>query len=107
MPNVQVEINECSSICCSDERTAYQPKDKVTLSKFVNKGRKFIPAWWYDNYWITLCSTRKKVFCLYCRFAQMHILLTFSKKGEDAFSVRGFDNFKLKNFTPMIIQAHF
>ena len=50
---------------------------------------------WYDKYsWITLCSTQKKIFCMYCRFAQKHSLLTFSTKGEDVFSVRGFDNYK-------------
>jgi len=31
---------------------------------------------------------------VYCRFAQKHNLLTYSKKGDDAFSIKGFDNYK-------------
>lgn len=31
---------------------------------------------------------------MYCRYAQVHNLLTFSTRGEDVFSVQGFDNYK-------------
>ncbi len=89
------EVNHnCMRQCCGDDKRVYQPRGKETLSLFTNKGRKFLSSW-YDKYdWLTLCTTQKKVFCIYCRFAHRHKLLTFSKKGEEAFTVRGFDNFK-------------
>ena len=37
---------------------------------------------------------QKKVFFVYCRFAQRHNLFSFTKKGDEAFTVKGFDNFK-------------
>ena len=33
-----------SSICCSKERIAYQPKNKAIISKYTNKSHKFVPA---------------------------------------------------------------
>ena len=56
----------------------------------MRKGR---PTW-YDKFpWITLC-TAQKVFCVYCRYAYKHNLFTFCRKGDEAFSVKGFDNYK-------------
>ena len=31
---------------------------------------------------------------VYCRYANKHKLFTFCKKGDEAFTVRGFDNYK-------------
>ena len=36
---------------------------------------------------------KKKVFCVYSKYAHRHDLLTFSKKGERAFTINGFDNY--------------
>ena len=85
---------DCTTVCCSEIQQAYQPREKVILSLFIKKGHKFLPAWYKRFPWITLCTTRKKTFCVYCRFAQRHKLFTFSKKGDVAFSVKGFDNYK-------------
>ena len=85
---------DCTTVCCSEIQQAYQPNEKVILSLFIKKGRKFLPAWYKMFPWITLCITHKKIFCVYCRFAQRHKLFTFAKKGDVAFSVKGFDNFK-------------
>ena len=79
---------ECNKVCCSDKKSVYQPKDSKTLALFTNKNRKFLQAW-YDKYkWITLCITKKRVFCVNCRFAQSHKLLIFSKKSDPAFYYR-------------------
>ena len=41
-----------------------------------------------------------KVFCVYCRYASRHKLVTFATKGAEAFCVKRFDNYKktLENF---------
>ena len=50
---------------------------------------------WYERFpWITICATRKKVFCVQCRQARSLKMLSFSKKGDDAFTTKGFNNFK-------------
>ena len=51
---------------------------------------------WYEKYsWITLCLTKKKVFCLYCRYCHKHnTFLQAANKCDDAFTTRGFDNIK-------------
>lgn len=85
---------DCVSICCYNESKAYQPHEKATLSLFMKKDRRFLPVWYSKYSWITLCTSQKKVFCLYCRFAHKHKLLSFSKRGEDAFTFFGFDNYK-------------
>ena len=88
------EEEKCMNPCCSEERNAYQPKGKATLSLFTKSDRKFLPSWYDKHEWLTLCTTKKKVFCVCCRYAQRHGLLTFSKKGEQAFTLNGFDNYK-------------
>ena len=60
-------------------------------------------AWYSKHPWITLCLTKKKVFCIFSRYARLHKTLLFSTKYNDAFSLKGYDNMKkaLENF-----QAH-
>ena len=83
-----------SCMCCNDDQRAYHPHEGTVLSLFTRKGRRFLPTW-YDKFpWITLCTAQKKVFCVYCRYAYKHDLFTFCKKGDEAFSVKGFDNYK-------------
>ena len=86
-------MTECEEVCCSGSQ-AFQPRDADTLSSFVRKDRKFLTAW-YDIYaWVTLCVSKRKVFCFYCRHAAKHNQCSMSTKGEDAFSLNGFDNYK-------------
>lgn len=35
----------CTHLCCNEEQKACQRVEPVVLSTFVNKGRKFLPAW--------------------------------------------------------------
>ena len=41
-----------------------------------------------------MCTTRGKVFCVYCRYYSSKGLLQLAKKGDDAFVLAGFDNWK-------------
>lgn len=63
------DVSVCSNICCSCEE-AYQPKSSVILAPLSNKGRRFLTVWYERFPWITICATRKKVFCTFCRQAQ-------------------------------------
>ena len=50
---------------------------------------------WYKTYlWLSICKTRKRVFCLYCKYATTHNMLTFSKRAEPTFSINGFNNWR-------------
>ena len=88
------DISACSNVCCSCEGEAYQPKNDIILASMSNKGRRFLPPWNERFPWITICATRKKVFCTYCRQARSLKMISFSKKGDDAFTTKGFDNYK-------------
>lgn len=91
-PLVSYEI--CQSSCCSNVKEPYQPKDSKMLCYLASCKRNFMPNW-YQNYpWLSVCVTRRKVFCFYCRFAKKQNMLTFSKKGEDTFTTIGFNNWK-------------
>lgn len=72
----------------------FQPVDKATLDMIATEKRNFQLQWYKQILWLTICLTHKKVFCLYCRYATHHHLLTFSKMGEKAFTETGFQNWK-------------
>ena len=38
--------------------------------------------------------TSKKVYCVCCRYATLHSLIKFSKKGEKSFTEKGFNNWR-------------
>ena len=95
------EENTCTSECCAracDEQgpSPFQPKDSKTIErtrrKQGQKSRLFSPAWYVTYPWITLCTTRARVFCVYCRYC-MGKGLSLAKK-EEAFVTTGFDNWK-------------
>lgn len=49
---------------------------------------------WYKKYpWLTICTTRKKVFCFYCR-VEGQGMMTFSSKAESTFTKIGYNNWK-------------
>ena len=84
----------CTAACCSNEYNPYQPSDKAILSTLSKGKRNFLSSWYKQHPWLTVCVAKKKAFCLYCRYAVKHDLLTFSKMGENAFVCTGFDNWK-------------
>ena len=84
----------CKAACCASESECFQPVDKDTLAPLTKNDRNFLPSWYRAYPWLAVCTTKKKVFCFYCRFAENHGLLAFSKKGETAFTTTGFNNWK-------------
>ena len=75
-------------------RHQFQPKESALLCQFTRKGRTFLASWYTDHPWVTLCTGRLKVFCVYCRYAKAHNLLTFSLHNHDAFGLTRFGNYK-------------
>ena len=118
--NASVLSNANNSDCmcrgCTDLSISHQPKD-VNKSKLVHahnsKERqdckktycRKIQSSWYEKYpWITVCSSRYKIFCRTCRSAQQQGLLSSSvlssKSGQSPFITGGFGNWRkaLKRF---------
>ena len=90
MEEGQSSVNNCTSLCCASNDKAYQPIDKQTLSQLASSGRNFQPQWYKKFPWLTICISTNKVYCLYCRFAAQHELITLIKTGEKAFTQDGF-----------------
>ena len=86
----------CTVQCCVSTDRAFQPVDKRTLLTFTNKDQKrnFQPQWYKQFPWVSVCTTSKKAYCLYCRHASQHNLITFSKMEEKAFTETGFQNWR-------------
>ena len=77
----------------------FQPKNNLTIKSLKASGpsgktRNFQPSWYTQFPWISVCVTRKSVFCLYCRYAEKHHWLSFSRCGENVFTPVGFQNWK-------------
>ena len=53
------------------------------------KQRNFQSSWYKQFPWLGVCTSRKKVFSFYCRYAARHKLLTFSKSADNVFSENG------------------
>ena len=88
------EPSRCSALCCITTNKTFQPTDKQTLVKLTAKNRHFQPQWYRRFPWISVCNTNKKVYCLYCRYATQHNLISFSRMGEKAFTETGFHNWR-------------
>ena len=88
----------CIGGCCGSELSEpYQPNmdySKATMKVYSSQSRAFRREWFVDHTWLTFCTSQNKVFCFYCRYTASRNLLGFSKKSEDAFTTRGFDNWK-------------
>lgn len=90
----QSERESCHSLCCSSESKPFQPTTKETLQQLTRNGRKFLPIWYSQYPWLTVCTTKKKVFCFYCKHATVRKLVQFSKNSNPAFTDTGFNNWK-------------
>ena len=87
----------CSAQCCDNYLKAFQPKDDTTIKSLksaTGKAKSFQTSWYCQFPWVTVCVTRKRVFCLYCRHAEKYQPLTFSRCGEKVFTEVGFQNWK-------------
>ena len=59
----------CVLPCCGNDTVAYQPTDKPSLQQLISNKRNFQPGWYNRFPWLSVCLSRKKVFCLYCHYA--------------------------------------
>ena len=88
----------CVLPCCGNDTVsvAYQPTDKPSLQQLFSNKRNFQPGWYKRFPWLSVCLSRKKVFCLYCRYAAKKHWIIFSKTGEQqtAFTESGYQNWK-------------
>ena len=88
----------CTSDCCKGGLVPYQPTEIGELQLLQRKQgqryRRFSPSWYSTYPWITVCTTKGKAFCVYCRYYSSKGLLQLAKKGDDAFILAGFDNWK-------------
>ena len=90
----ETPVSNCTALCCANSGKAYQPTHKQILCQLASKGRNFQPQWYKQFTWLTTCTSSKKVYCLYCRYAVQHEMITFIKTGEKAFTQDGFQNWR-------------
>ena len=91
----EIPVSNCTAQCCVNSGgQAYQPTHKQVICQLASKGRNFQPQWCKQFTWITICTSSKKVYCLYCRYAVQHKMITFIKTGEKAFTQDGFQNWR-------------
>ena len=67
---------------------------KAEKKKQGNRYWNFSSTWYKAFPWLSLCITKKKAFCCYCRYCSNNKLLGMLKKGEETFVTNGFDNWK-------------
>ena len=93
----------CGADCCSFTRDMpNQPTSKLVLAKTrriqgrgKNKQGRLVQASWFKRHpWLTLCTTRQKLFCFYCSAAARKNLLVFSKNQDSAFISSGYCNWR-------------
>ena len=87
-----------SSASLDEPLTPYQPTESSKLQVLQRQQgkriRRFSPTWYAAYTWLTVCISRGKTFCVYCRYCNSNGFLNLAKKGEDAFVDTGFDNRK-------------
>ena len=88
-----LQTDDCLSSCCTGLKP-YQPTSKAILSSMANNRRNFVEHWYKKYPWLTNCTTRKKVFCFYCRCVEGQGMMTFSSKAESTFTKIGYNNWK-------------
>ena len=77
-------------------RSQPQSRDVLEVTARSIAGQKrLVNTAWFDRYsWLTLCETRNVLLCHCCVEAHCLCLITFSKKGEEAFVTAGFCHWK-------------
>ena len=56
--------SDCPAECCSNMSEAHQPKQMDVFKDLTKKGRNSMVSLYNKYPWITLCLTKKKVFCI-------------------------------------------
>ena len=86
----------CTQECCSiDCDELYQLIINTNARRKQGQQQRSFQKSWFKKYkWLSFCSTRNAAFCFVCRKAKHLGMLTFNKKGDDAFTSTGFKNWK-------------
>ena len=85
----------CTCLSCSGEaQKDFQPTSREILASLAFNGRNFVAKWFEQYPWLTVCLTKRKVFCFECTYASVHELLTFSHNCSPAFIKDGCNNWK-------------
>lgn len=93
----------CAADCCNPSRDKpYQPDTKEILDRTKqiqgqgkNEQARYVQASWFKQHsWLTLCTSRQKLFCFYCSAASRSNLLVFSKNADTAFVSSAFFNWR-------------
>ena len=97
--------SNCSCPCCTRPESSHQPLEvsdsKVAVahhSKERKAGQKktylrsIQPSWYGKHPWISVCTTRYKIFCSVCRGAKQLGLVKFSKYQKSVFTDEGYGN---------------
>ena len=92
--DAEISVSNCTTMCCASGDKAYQPTNKQIISLFASKGRNFQPQCYKQFTRLTVCTSSKKVYCLYCRYAVQHNMIKFIKTGEKAFTQNGFQKWR-------------
>lgn len=80
----------CAADCCSPTRDKpYQPdtKDILVKTKRIegqgkNEQARYVQASWFKQYtWLTLCTSRQKLFCFHCS-AAVDLICLFSARMQ-------------------------
>ena len=91
----ETPVAECQELCCSTSQSSpFQPHEAHFLHSLTTGGRRFMHNWYKIYPWLSICKTRKRAFCFYCKYATTHNMLTFSKRAEPTFSINGFNNWR-------------
>ena len=67
---------------------------RVKSVKSKAYSRKIQPSWYEKYPWISVCTSRFKIFCTICRHAKQQNFLTFSKCQSSTFIEEGFGNWR-------------
>ena len=77
-----------------NQNQPFQPKNnKGLLLGLSNNGRNLMASWYKSYPWLTLSTSKKKAFCIYCQATEGQNML-FSKMGEATFTIFGYNNWK-------------
>ena len=97
--------SDCLCLCCTNPENPHHPvevshsKVPVVHQSKERKGgqkktyaRSIQPSWYDKHPWISVCTTRYKIFCSICRSAKHLGLLRFSKYQKSIFTETGYGN---------------
>ena len=78
----------------SDSKVSHVHQCKECKGMVKAYSRKIQPSWNEKYTWISVCTSKFRVFCTICRHAKQQNFLTFSKCQSSTFVEEGFGNWR-------------